>query len=249
MEKAIAIVSGKGGVGKTTLSANLGLAFKNLGMDVTVLDGDMSNANLGLQLGFFQFPLGMHEALSEGVGIGKAAYTHPSGLKVVPCSISMGYLKRSPNMVRLRRLLQKERGMILVDSPPGIGRDVQSIIRSCNDVIVLATPEIPAITDALKVIQLSREIGTEPLGMVLNRTGDKFELRPEEAEAMCGARVLGSIPEDRSVKRSIFNRNPVLYESPLSKSSLAFMQIASQIAGLEYKSPRMVKLRRLVRRW
>ena len=106
MEKVIAVISGKGGVGKTTFTANVGLALKRSGRDVTVLDGDMSNSNLGLQLGFFQFPIGLQDALKGGIGIHKAIYTHPSGLQVIPSSISMKFIKRSPNPNRLKRVIK-----------------------------------------------------------------------------------------------------------------------------------------------
>jgi septum site-determining protein MinD len=248
MEKVIAVVSGKGGVGKTTFTANAGLALKNLGNEVTVLDGDMSNSNLGLQLGFFQFPLGLQDALAGNIDLNRAVYSHPSGLRVVPSSVSLGYLRRSPNPRRLKRLLGGLSGVVLVDCPPGIGQDVQGIMGSCDDVIVITNPEIPAVTDALKAIQVARELGKEPLGIVLNRTGEGYELRPEEVGAMCGIRVLGSVPEDRAVKRSIFNRNPVLHEKPLSGSSVAFMEIAALLSGVEYNRPTMLRLRRLLRR-
>ncbi len=248
MEKAIAVVSGKGGVGKTTFSANTGLAMMSLGNEVTVLDGDLSNSNLGLQLGFFQFPIGLHDALAGNMPIEKAVYSHPSGLRVVPSSVSLGCTRQGTHPGRMKRLMSEIRGIVLVDCPPGIGQDVQAIMKACDDSIVITNPEIPAVTDALKVIQVAREVGREPIGIVLNRTGDKYELRPEEVEAMCGIKVLGCIPEDRAVKRSIFNRNPVLYEKPLSKSSLAFMEIAASLSGTEYSRPGMLMLRRLIRR-
>lgn len=248
MEKVIAVVSGKGGVGKTTLTSNLGLALKNLGKEVTVMDGDMSNSNLGLQLGFFQFPLGLQDALAGNISLDKAVYSHPSGLRVVPSSVSLAYIRKTPKTNRLKRLLDGMRGVVLVDCPPGIGQDVQGIIKSCDEVIVVTNPEIPAVTDALKIIQVSRELGKEPMGIALNRTGDRYELRPEEVGAMCGIRVLGSIPEDREIKRSIFNRNPVLYERPLSGSSVAFMEIAAAISGVEYRRPRMLRFKRILRR-
>jgi septum site-determining protein MinD len=248
MEKVIAVVSGKGGVGKTTFTSNIGLALKRFGKDVTVLDGDMSNSNLGLQLGFFQFPLGLQDALKGGISIHKAVYTHPSGLNVIPSSISMKYIKRSPNPGRLKRLIKDLRGVVLIDSPPGVGSDVEAVIRAADDVVIVTNPEIPAVTDALKAVQLSRGLGKEPLGVVLNRTGDRYELRPEEVEAMCSIRVLGSVPEDRAVKKSIFNRNPVVHEQPNSRSSVAFMGIAAGLAGMEYRSPRMLRMRRLFRR-
>ena len=248
MEKVIAVVSGKGGVGKTTFTSNVGLALKKFGESVTVLDGDMSNSNLGLQLGFFQFPLGLQDALKGGISIQKAAYTHPSGLDVVPSSVSMNYLKRSPNPKRLKRLIRDLRGIVLIDSPPGIGKDVEYVLKAADDCIIITNPEIPAVTDALKVIHVARELGKEPMGIVLNKSGDKFELRPEEVEAMCGLKVLGQIPRDRAVRKSIFNRNPVIFEVPNSRASIAFMEIASAVSGKEYKRPRGLAFRRLFRR-
>lgn len=247
MEKAIAVVSGKGGVGKTTFTANAGLALKNLGKEVTVIDGDMSNSNLGIQLGFFQFPLGVQDALEGNIAVEKAVYSHPSGLRVVPSSVSLSCVRNAPGARRLRRLMEEIRGIVLVDSPPGISRDVQDIMSSCGSFIVVTNPEIPAVTDALKIIQVAGELGNEPLGIVLNRTGDRYELRPEEVESMCGLRVLGCVPEDRAVRRSIFNRNPVVYERPHSRSSVAFMEIASALSGTEYRRPRMLRVRRLMR--
>ncbi len=248
MEKVIAVVSGKGGVGKTTFTSNMGLALQKLGKEVTVMDGDMSNSNLGLQLGFFQFPLGLQDALNGNISIHKALYSHSSGLKVVPSSVSLNYLKRSPNPNRLKRLLKDVRGVVLIDSPPGIGSDVENIIRAADDVIVITNPEIPAVTDALKAVHIARELGKEPLGVVLNRTGDSYEMRPDEVGALAGTKILGSVPEDRAIKRSIFNRNPVVHDRPNSRASVAFMEIAATTAGMEYKRPRMLRMKRLLRR-
>jgi septum site-determining protein MinD len=248
MEKVVAVVSGKGGVGKTTFSSNVGLALKKLGEDVTVLDGDMSNSNLGLQLGFFQFPLGLQDAMRGNISIHKAAYTHPSGLSVVPSSVSMKYIKKNPNHRRLKRLVNDLRGVVLIDSPPGVGKDVENVIRAADEVVVVTNPEIPAVTDALKVIQVSKELGTEPVGIVINKATGKNELRADEVEALAGIRVLGSVPHDKTVKKSIFNRNPVVHDSPNSRASQAFFEIASGICGREYSKPRMLRMKRLLRR-
>ncbi|MCK4714334.1 MAG: hypothetical protein KAT35_02075, partial [Candidatus Aenigmarchaeota archaeon] len=87
----------------------------------------------------------------------------------------------------------------------------------------------------------------EPLGIVLNRTGEKHELRPEEIEAMCGSRVIGSIPEDKDVRRSISSMNPVVHERPYSRSSVAFSEIAAGLSGTVYKRPRMIRVKRMLR--
>ena len=86
MEKTIGIVSGKGGVGKTTFVTNVGLSLIELEKDVVVVDADLSTSNLGLQLGFYQFPIGLQDVLEGNVPITNAIYTHPSGLKIIPAT-------------------------------------------------------------------------------------------------------------------------------------------------------------------
>jgi septum site-determining protein MinD len=243
MEKTIGIVSGKGGVGKTTFVANVGLSLTELEKDVVVVDADLSTSNLGLQLGFYQFPLGLHDVLEGNVPITSAIYTHPSGLKVIPASISLNYLSKVPTPYRLKSLLNDLRGLILIDSPPGLRDDSMLVLKASDDILVLTNPEIPAVTDALKVIKVAREMGKEPMGIVLNRIRDKYELKPKEIESMCDVPVIGIIPEDKNVKRSLFEKAPVIKHKPFSPASLAFRKIAANIIGQEHIQPRFPRLR------
>jgi septum site-determining protein MinD len=245
MEKIIAVVSGKGGVGKTTFVSNVGLALAEFNKDVVVVDADLSTSNLGLQLGLFQFPMGLQDALEGNIEIKDAVYTHQSGLKVIPASISLSYLNKNPSPYRLKSLLSDLNGVILIDSPPGLGKEVFLALKAATDVLVVTNPEIPAVTDALKVIKVSRELGKEPMGIVVNRAKDSYELRPEEIEAMCEAPVIGKIPEDKLVKKSLFNKTPIVFDSPHSHASLAFRKIAATLVGEDYKAPRTAFLRRM----
>jgi septum site-determining protein MinD len=248
MEKIIGIVSGKGGVGKTTLTANIALALQRFGKDVVAVDVDLSTSNLGLQLGFYQFPLGLQDALDGNIGILNAIYTHPSGLKVVPASISLNYLSKNPTPYRLKSVLSDLNGIILIDSPPGLREDALLVLKACDDLIIVTNPEIPAVTDALKVIKVAREMGKEPLGIVINRVRDKFELTTEEIEEMCDLNVIGRIPDDKHVRRSMFEKTPIVSLRPLSKSSVEFQRIAAALIGAEYSPPGMLGLRRLMSR-
>ncbi len=246
MEKIIGIVSGKGGVGKTTFTANLGLAISRLGKDVVAVDADLSTSNLGLQLGFYQFPLGLQDALEGNIGILNAIYTHPSGLKVVPASISLNYLTKNPTPYRLKSVLSDLNGIILIDSPPGLREDALLVLKACDDLLIVTNPEIPAVTDALKVIKVAREMGKEPLGIVVNRVKDKFELSTDEIEEMCDLNVIGRVPEDREVKRSMFEKTPIVSLRPHSKASIEFNRVAAALIGAEYSPPGMFS--RLLRR-
>ncbi len=248
MEKIIGIVSGKGGVGKTTLTANLSLAMTQFGKDVVAVDVDLSTSNLGLQLGFYQFPLGLQDALDGNISILNAIYTHPSGLKVIPASISLNYITKNPTPYRLKSVLSDLNGIILIDSPPGLREDALLVLKACDDIVVVTNPEIPAVTDALKVIKVAREMGKEPLGIVVNRIRDKFELTTEEIEEMCDLNVIGRIPEDKDVKRSMFEKTPIVDLKPHSRAAVEFARLAAAIVGVEYSSPSMLGLRRLFSR-
>lgn len=245
MEKIIGVVSGKGGVGKTTFVSNIGLSLIEMERDVVVVDGDLSTSNLGLQLGFYQFPLGLQDVLEGNVGITGAIYTHPSGLKLIPTSVSMNYLNRVPTPYRLKSLLSDLRGLVLIDSAPGLRDDSLLVLKASDDILVITNPEIPAVTDALKTIKLAREMGKEPMGIVVNRIRDSYELKPEEIEGMCDVPVIGIIPEDSNVKKSMFEKVPLVKYSPYSPASIAFRKIASNLIGQEYYPPRFLRLKRL----
>ena len=248
MEKIIGIVSGKGGVGKTTFTANLGMAMTKLGKDVVAVDADLSTSNLGLQLGFYQFPLGLQDALEGNIGIINAIYTHPSGLKVVPASISLNYLTKNPTPYRLKSVLSDLNGIVLIDSPPGLRDDALLVLKACDELLVVTNPEIPAVTDALKVIKVAREMGKEPLGIVINKARDKFELKKEEIEEMCDLRVIGIVPHDRDVKRSMFEKTPIVSFKPHSKAAVELSRVAAAIIGADYSPPKMAGMKRLLRR-
>lgn len=246
MEKIIGIVSGKGGVGKTTFTANLGLAITQLGKDVVAVDADLSTSNLGLQLGFYQFPLGLQDALEGNIGILNAIYTHPSGFKVIPASISLDYLSKNPTPYRLKSVLSDLNGIVLIDSPPGLREDALLVLKACDELLIITNPEIPAVTDALKVIKVAREMGKEPLGIVVNRVKDKFELTTEEIEEMTDLKVIGRIPEDKNIKRSMFEKTPIVHLKPHSKSAIEFNKLAAALIGAEYSPPG--RFRRLLSR-
>ncbi len=248
MEKIIAVVSGKGGVGKTTFVSNIGLALAEFNKSAVVVDADLSTANLGLQLGLYQFPMGLQDALEGNINVSDAVYTHQSGLKVLPASISLNYLNKNPSPYRLKSLLSDLDGTVVIDSPPGLGKEVFLVLKACTDVLVITNPEIPAVTDALKVIRVARELKKEPMGIIVNRVKDSYELRSAEIEAMCEAPVIGTIPEDRSVKRSLFEKTPVMTHRPYSAASVAIKKIAANLIGETYSPPKFVKLRNLVTR-
>jgi cell division ATPase MinD len=245
MEKAIAVVSGKGGTGKTTFVSNTGLILKYIGNDITVIDTDMSNSNLGLSLGIYQLPIGIQDVLKGDISLEDSIYLHPTGLKVIPASLSMKFLNNKITTQGLRKMLTGIDGYVMFDSPPGVGEDVLSLLRSVSDIIVITNPQITAAADSLKIIRVAKDVGTNVFGVVVNRSRGRYEMSSQEIESMCEAPVIGQIPEDPMVDRSLYEGVPLVYNKPFSPASIAYKRIACSLVGMNYRPPRLMRIRNM----
>jgi len=124
--RVIGLISGKGGVGKTTLTVNLGIALKQMGKDVTLVDADFSASNLGVYLGQYDHPVKIQKVLRGEASIEQARFRHPTGIKAVTSSKSIN--QAEPNTDKLADILHKasrDSDFVLVDCPPGIGTLVE----------------------------------------------------------------------------------------------------------------------------
>ena len=105
-----------------------------------------------------------------------------------------------------------------------------------DQVLIVTNPDMPSISEALKVIHIAKEYDKEVLGVVVNRvTRDKFDLERNNIEAFLEAKVIAEIPEDIKVKRSIAMKHPVVYTHPDAPSSVAFKKLAAKLMGQKYK--------------
>jgi septum site-determining protein MinD len=94
MNKIIVIVSGKGGVGKTTTAINLGAAMNYFGKDVLIIDGNLSTPNIGIHLNSPEVPISLNHVLQNKADAYEAVYEHDSGMKIIPSSLSVKELKK-----------------------------------------------------------------------------------------------------------------------------------------------------------
>lgn len=249
--RIIAVVSGKGGVGKTVTSLNLGLALQELGEQVIVVDIDMTVSNLGMQLGSFKFEKTLQDVLKKKVPIFDAIYVHPSGLCMIPSSLYIEdiYTNAQTNPKKLRKELKKLKGWVFLDCPPGLNDEALAVLSLADDVLVVTNPEMPAVADAIKVSKIAKKMGKNMLGVIVNRIGKKsYEVTPEEIEVTCELPVLGEISEDENVRKSIANEAPLIKLYPYSRSSVGFKRLAHNISGREFKEPRMLFMKRLFSR-
>jgi len=240
MTRILTCASGKGGAGKTMLTANLGIALAELGKNVIILDSNLTTPNLGLHLGLPLYPTTLHDVLKGNANIEDAIYEHESGLRIIPAGIALKDLKgvdaRDLPNVLLDLLGNTE--FVIVDAAAGLGREALAAMESADELILVTTPELPAVTDALKAAKLAEQVGTKVSGLVLNRvTGKGHELRTEDVTSMLDTELLGEIPEDVAVQESIAKKIPVLYHKPRSSASMEIRRLAYRLVGKELRLP------------
>ena len=234
MTRIISVLSGKGGVGKTTVASNLGAALVKKGKDTIILDGNVTTPNLSLHLGIPLYPVTLHDVLNKKAPIESAIYHHESGLKVIPASLSYEAVK-DIDMERFQSVILQLLGkaeIVIVDSAAGLGKEAMSAINVADDLIIVTNPDLPSVTDALKTIKIAEEKGTKILGIVVNRIkGLRHELSLNEIKSILEIPIIAAIPEDLAVPKSIAKRIPVVHHKPNSRASLEFHRLAARIVG------------------
>jgi septum site-determining protein MinD len=238
MTKVIGILSAKGGVGKTTTAINLASAFNIFGRSSLILDADITSPNVGLYLGSSNIPVSLNMVLKGEVDIMKSIYVHSSGISVILGSLH----PNQANVIDYNKIefhLNKLLGhyeVILIDSAPGRYEEIIKSLNSMDKVIVVTTPDLVAVSDALRTVTVAKQNNKEILGVILTRVGNhEHEIRKENIESMLGVKVLGSVPEDKNIALSAKINNPVIETHPYSDSSIIYKTIASNIFGENFR--------------
>ncbi|MBI2579464.1 MAG: P-loop NTPase [Candidatus Aenigmarchaeota archaeon] len=237
MTRIIACVSGKGGVGKTTIVSNLGVALAALGKNVIVVDTNLTTPNLGIHFGMPLYPTTIHDVLKGTASIRDAIYHHDSGVKIVPAGLSLRDLRGvdSKDLPNVLLDLLGSADMVLLDSSAGLGKETLSSIEAADEMMVITSPELTSVADALKASKLAQQLGTKVIGAAINRvSGKPHEMRTEDVQNMLGdAEILAKIPEHIDVQKAIAKRNPVVLSAPNSPASREIRKLAGRIAGIE----------------
>ena len=239
MKKIIVITSGKGGVGKTTTAVNLGAALNYFGEDVLVVDGNLLTPNVGIHLGAPEVPITLNHVLSKKAEVMEAVYEHESGLKIIPSSLSISELKKL-NFEKLKDFKKDFTSVsdyIIVDSAAGLGNEALSAIDLADELILVTNPEMPAITDALKTIKIAEQMKKQVKGIIVTRVRkNQFEMQPDSVKEMLEKNILGMVPEDLCIQKSINLKDAVVHTHPKSKSARAYKEIAAKILNVDYDS-------------
>lgn len=236
MAKIYGIISGKGGVGKTTSAINLGAALNSLGQDVVVVDANLSTPNVGLHLGSPIVPVTLNHILNNKAKLEEAIYEHHSGLKILPSSLSTKELKKikHENLTNLGKQLKKLTNQIILDSSAGLGKEAEAVINAADEIILVTQPEMPSVTDALKSAKLAEQLKKPMTGFILARhKGKKTELPLDNIKDLLELPLLGIIPEDKNMQKALSLKNAIVHTHPRSKASKSYMEIARKLLGEE----------------
>ena len=176
------------------------------GKDVLVIDGNLTTPNIGIHLGSPEVPITLNHVLSKKAEAEEAVYEHESGMKIIPSSLSLKELRKvkPERLIDFKKDFENISDIVLVDSAAGLGNEAMSAIKMADELIVVTNPEMPAITDALKVIKLAEELGKTILGVIITRVRKNvLEMQPEAVREMLEAQILGMVPEDIKVQKSL----------------------------------------------
>jgi len=237
MTKFVGVVSGKGGVGKTTIAINLACALNNFGRNTIVMDANLSNPHVSLYLGYTNLPNTLNDALKGSKNISDVAYLHPSGLKLIPASFSYG--DRSASLDNLKHILVDlldKVDVVFVDLPPGLHDDQTKVLQNMDSLIVVANPDLLSVSDALKVTRYAYEKNIDVLGVVVNKVVfESNEMTPKNVEVMLDIPLLVIVPDDVHLRKALSDKQPVVYSFPESPSSINFKKIAAALIGQKYQ--------------
>lgn len=234
--RAIGVFSGKGGVGKTTTAVNLAAALAlDFKRNVALVDTNISSSSLGFHLGMHYSPYNINHVLRGEVSIDKAVGIHHSGIKVLPASIKLqDSFTKQYLLPKVVNYMSKYSEFVILDTAPSIGEETLWALRSVDEAVLVTTPDTPSVIEVIKLAKLANNYNVKVLGIIINKY-NKSGVKPDEIANLCQAKILGIVPEDENVRKSIEKNTPIVHYRPYSKASLAFKEISSKISGDKYK--------------
>ncbi len=242
--KIIAFSSGKGGVGKTTVALNTGLAMASLNKKVLVVDTDISLPNLDLYTGLEKPIITLLEVLNGAADIQSAIYTIQMGLNVLPCGSSLQAL-RDINIDKLGDVIsdlkKSDFDYVILDVPAGLSKFSILPMTYSDEVLIIVNPEPASIADAQKVKAVAALAGINVSGIIVNKYKKSIY---SDVGVKLGLPVTGIIPEDEAIIKARDTRKPLIILKPKSPSSKAIMEIAKKICGVPPKKGIFARLLR-----
>ena len=237
--RVITVTSGKGGVGKTTTTANLGIALARLGKRVVVIDADIGLRNLDVVMGLEnRIVYDLVDVVEGRSKLRQAMIKHKQfpELYLIPAAQTRDKMSISPaDMVQVADRLSQDFDFILIDSPAGIERGFRNAVAPAHDVLIVTNPEVSAVRDADRIIGLIEAEGKGPGWLILNRINQDMVkkgemLSAEDVTDILAIKIIGIVPEDENVIPASNSGIPVTLNEN-SRAGIAFRNIARRLTG------------------
>jgi flagellar biosynthesis protein FlhG len=239
----IAVTSGKGGVGKTSIAVNLSVAMSRLGHQVGLVDADFALGSVDVFLGLTP-EVHLGAVLSGTRSISEVMVTGPSGIRVIPAGSGVRDLAaidapRWARMVEAMHEAGRELDFLIFDTAPGIGDTVLDTIGLADYVVVVTSFEPSAVVDAYAIIKLiSTADSSKPIGVVVNAARDAEEANVVFRQISTAAerflrrtlRFDGYVLEDRTLRDAQLAQIPILESESTSPASRCIRRLASRLA-------------------
>ncbi|OLZ39958.1 septum site-determining protein MinD [Natrinema saccharevitans] len=238
-ETVYAIASGKGGVGKTTTTVNLGTALADAGARVAIVDTDLGMANLAGFVSLSPDSTTLHDVLAGDASIEDATYRLADNIVAVPSGTTLDeYAETSPEGLREAvDDLRSRFDYVLLDVGAGISHETVLPLGLADAVVLVSTPEPAAVHDTKKTVELTDRSGGEVAGLVLTRTRPDGDVSHEELADRLEVSLLGTIPEDPSARDSVYAGTPLVVYEPDGPAAVAYRRLAADLTGLEVPVP------------
>jgi septum site-determining protein MinD len=237
--KVVTVTSGKGGVGKTTATANLGVALARMGKRVVMIDADIGLRNLDVVMGLEnRIVYDLVDVVEGRCKLRQALIKHKQfqDLYLIPAAQTRDKTAVSPaDMIQLTDKLRPEMDFVLIDSPAGIERGFRNAVAPADEVLIVTNPEVSAVRDADRIIGLLEAENKGPGRLILNRV--KLEmvrkgemLSADDVTDILAISLIGIVPEDETVVPASNSGIPVTLNEN-SRAGQAFRNIARRLNG------------------
>ncbi|MEI6381280.1 MAG: septum site-determining protein MinD [Cyanobacteriota bacterium ELA615] len=240
MNRVIVITSGKGGVGKTTVTANLGTALASLGRKVALVDADFGLRNLDLLLGLEQrIVYTALDVLSGECSLDKALVRDKRVPNLVLLPAAQNRTKEAISPEQMKELVEQlkpQYDYILIDCPAGIEMGFRNAIAPADEAIIVTTPEMAAVRDADRVIGLMESEHIKTIRLIVNRVRPEMiqlnqMISVEDIMDLLVIPLLGVVPDDQQIIVSTNRGEPIVLEEQTSLPATAIKNIASRLEG------------------
>jgi septum site-determining protein MinD len=235
----IVVTSGKGGVGKTTSTANLAVALAKAGKKVVAVDTDIGLRNLDMVMGLeSRIVFTFIDVIEQNCKLNQALVRDKriENLYLLPAAQTRTKDAVTPDqMAALCEQLRPDFDFILLDCPAGIESGFRNAAIGADEALVVTTPEVPAVRDADRIIGMLESMGKSPIRLIINRfraamVKNNDMLSQEDILEVLSIKLIGIVPEDDSVIKSA-NRGEPLTFTQTSPAAQAYANIAARILG------------------